>query len=155
MAVPDRPTFTRTVPSAGTPSRTVFSRNDSDAGALQPVAEGQGSFSVMGKYIESSYSATASGTYEADMANGSVHMVTVTADTVINLPEVEQGKAKSFVVIVTQDSTGGHTVTFESGTLWSGGSAPTISEAANAVSIVTLMTAGSSWVGFLAGADVA
>lgn len=150
-----RPSFSRTVPDAGTPTNVVYSRDIVDSGVSEPVAEGAGSFAIVGKHLEASYSESVSGTYTVNLSNGSVHELTLTGNTTITLPSVIAGRAQSFVLILTQDSTGGRTTTFSPTPLWSGGTAPSISTVASSVSVLTFMSVGSSWVGFLAGTDVA
>ncbi len=53
-------------------------------------------------------------------------------------------------VILTQDSTGGRTVTWPSSVTWAGGSAPVINPAASARTVVSLVSidGGASWLGF-------
>ena len=50
-----------------------------------------------------------------------------------------------------QDATGGRTITWPTGTKWSGGSAPPATTTANAIDIWTVMTydGGTSWIASL------
>ena len=53
-----------------------------------------------------------------------------------------------FTLIIIQDSTGGRTITWPSNVKWEGGSAPTLSTAANAVDMVKLVYDGANYYGF-------
>lgn len=56
----------------------------------------------------------------------------------------------TYKFILTQDATGGRTVTWPSNVKWAGGVAPTLSTAANAVDIVTLYYNGTNYYGMAA-----
>lgn len=77
----------------------------------------------------------ASITWDAD--DGSAAKVTITANrTLANISNPAVGA--SYTLIVKQDGTGGHTLSFGSYYKFSGGVAPTISTGANAVDVLTI-----------------
>jgi hypothetical protein len=53
---------------------------------------------------------------------------------------------KSFILVLTQASTGMTTATF-TGVKWAGGTAPTITATASAVDIISFIAVGSTWYG--------
>jgi len=53
---------------------------------------------------------------------------------------------QSFILIVSQDATGGRTATFTS-VKWPGGTAPTITATASAVDILSFVSNGTNWYG--------
>lgn len=108
-------------------------------------------------YAETTVSDNSSSSYTIDLENGNVYEVTLTDNctfTFSNPPAT--GKGGSFTLILKQDGTGGRTVTWPAAAKWAGGTAPSLTAAASAVDILTFMTtdAGTSWYGFLSGADV-
>lgn len=90
---------------------------------------------------------------------GNVFAVTLTADvknvTFESAPAAD--KAGSFTLILTQDETGGRSISWPKGVKWPNGTAPSISSAPNADTVLTFITTdgGSTWRGFLAGKDFA
>ena len=101
--------------------------------------------------------ATATGAVTADTSTGTTFFWTLTGNiTGITLSNLPQNGSLTLTFVLTQDATGSRTVVWTTGTKWAGGTAPTLSTAANAVDIVTLVvnrSAGttSSIYGFLAG----
>lgn len=90
--------------------------------------------------------ATSSGvTYTVDLANGTLHKFTTTADATITLPASVAGK--SFTVIVAYG--GAHTLTFSGGSTikWVGGSQPVASSAGGAFDIFTFIQDGTNTYG--------
>jgi hypothetical protein len=61
--------------------------------------------------------------------------------------------AISMTIVLVQDSTGGRTVTWPSGTLFAGGSTPVLSTSANAIDVLTavLLASTNSWMVFFSG----
>lgn len=86
---------------------------------------------------------TSSGaTYTVDLANGTLHKFTTTANATITLPSSVAGK--SFIVIVAYG--GAHTLTFSGGGTikWAGGSQPTATSTGGAFDIFTFMQDGTN-----------
>lgn len=89
---------------------------------------------------------TSSGaTYTVDLANGTLHKFTTTANATITLPSSVAGK--SFMVIVAYG--GAHTLTFSGGGTikWTGGSQPTATSAGGAFDIFTFVQDGTNTYG--------
>lgn len=63
------------------------------------------------------------------------------------------GYASSFTIKVTQDGTGGRTITWPTSVKWASATAPTLSSGANAIDVFTFFThdAGTAYYGFTAG----
>lgn len=92
-----------------------------------------------------------------NLENGNVfdvsHNANITTLTISNPPA--SGKAGSFTLILTQDATGGRTITFPASVKWSGGTAPTLTTTLNKKNILTFFTvdAGTTWFGSQVGKD--
>jgi hypothetical protein len=92
-----------------------------------------------------------------DLSTGTVFNSSLTANVnSFTISNPTAGKANNFAIIMTQDSTGGRTVTwtFTSKTLkWPGGIPPLVSSAANAIDIYSFVSndGGSTWYGFAGG----
>ena len=101
--------------------------------------------------------AIASNVLTLDLSTANVFNVThnanITTLTISNPPA--SGKAGSFTLILTQDATGGRTITFPAAVKWSGGTAPTLSTTLNKKNILVFFTvdAGTTWFGSQVGKD--
>jgi hypothetical protein len=87
-----------------------------------------------------------------DLADGTLHRYTLTANLTLTFPAPEGGL--SFTVVLVQDATGGRTVTWPASVRWPGGVAPVITSTALKGDVFTfLCTSDSSglWVAFVAG----
>ena len=101
--------------------------------------------------------ATATGATTLDLVNGNEFFLTLTGNitlTFSNPPAT--GKVGNFTLKTKQDATGSRTITWPGSVDWAGGTAPTISTAANAVDFFTFHTddAGTIWYGFNPGLDM-
>ena len=98
--------------------------------------------------------ASATGATTLNLNNGNVFNLTLTGNATFTVSNATSGRACSFTIYLKQDATGSRTVTWPSGTKWSGG-APTLSTAANAVDIVVLesLDGGTTWYGSLVGTN--
>lgn len=98
---------------------------------------------------------SSAGTLTLDMTTANVFEVTLTENvttlTISNPPA--SGKAGSLTLILKQDATGSRTFAWPASVKSAGGTDPTISSAANAVDIYTLLTtdAGTTWYVFTGG----
>lgn len=85
-----------------------------------------------------------------NQANGTVQLLTLTGNCALTLSPTAGGSAStaSMTIILTQDATGSRTVTWPTGTIFTAGSAPTLSTTAGQSDIfVAFLLAGSSnWV---------
>lgn len=96
-----------------------------------------------------------SGTRAINLANGNVVSATLTGNTTFTFSGATASAACSFGLYLTQDATGGRTVTWPGSVKWSGGTAPTLSTGANNVDILVFETinGGSTWFGSLVGTN--
>lgn len=96
--------------------------------------------------------ASATGTYALSLASSGTctYRLTVTGSLTLTLPTpTDTANSWSVSVRITQDSTGGRTVTLPTNVKWDSGTKPTLSTAASASDWVTFVWDGSGWVGFL------
>ena len=97
---------------------------------------------------------TGGGTQDIDISAGNV--VTATVDTSANTFTFSNppatGKCGSFTLILTNG--GSQTVNWPGSVDWAGGTAPTLTTAGKDVLTFTTVDAGTTWYGFLAGADM-
>ena len=80
------------------------------------------------------------------LTNGTVLTATLTASTPCTFTMPTATAGKSFILILTQASSGMTTATF-TGVKWPGGTAPTITATASAVDIISFVANGSVWYG--------
>jgi len=84
------------------------------------------------------------------LTSGTFQTATLTGNCTFTMPTATAGK--SFILILTQDSTGGRTATFTS-VKWPGGAAPTITTTATTGrDILTFVSDGTNWYGTIAQA---
>ena len=101
-----------------------------------------------------------SGTVSLDLTSASIHTVTLSENvTGFQLSGEQSGASTSFVLVLTQDATGGRTVdltNFVSRTVkWAGGVIPTVSTNPNATDIFlfTTFNGGTIYYGFTSGQE--
>jgi hypothetical protein len=100
---------------------------------------------LTGNYTEGVVAIGSSGTTQTlSLTNGTFQTVTLTGNCTFTMPTATAGQ--SFILIVSQDATGGRTATFTS-VKWPGGTAPTITVTASAVDIISFLANGSVWYG--------
>ena len=147
-----RATHTGTQPvsslsTTGTASATTFLRGDSvfaDPTLLAAPVHAVGS----------SGSAL---TVDASAAAGWVKTITLTANCTLTLTGAAAGRATTLELVLTQDATGGRTVTWPTAVKWPNDEAPILSAAAGAIDRVVLISynAGVSWLADLVGLNYA
>ncbi len=103
-----------------------------------------------------STNAAAGATPDIDLEDGNVHDVTLTANATFTFSNPLAASGVSFTLLLRQDGTGGWTTTFPASVDWAGGTAPTLTTTASGLDVLTFITVdgGTTWLGFLAGADV-
>lgn len=96
-----------------------------------------------------------SGTRAINLASGNVVSATLAGNTTFTFSGATASTACSFGLYLTQDATGGRTVTWPASVRWAGGTAPTLSTAANSVDILVFETinGGTAWYGSLVGTN--
>lgn len=98
-----------------------------------------------------------SGTTETlDLATGNIHDVTLTDNCTFTFAGATNGVGCYLTLILRQDSTGGRTVTWPASVAWPDATAPTLSTAANDVSILSFLTrdGGVTWFGAFQGGGI-
>jgi len=80
------------------------------------------------------------------ITTGTVQTATLTASTPCTFTMPTATAGTSFILTLTQASTGMTTATF-TGVKWAGGTAPTITATASAVDIISFIAVGSTWYG--------
>lgn len=98
---------------------------------------------------------TATGSVTVDLANGNLHALTLTGNiTTLTLTGSTASRLCSLTLVITQDSTGGRSITWPASVKWlPAGSAPTFTTTLSTVSVVELFTIdnGTTWYAGLAG----
>jgi hypothetical protein len=81
---------------------------------------------------------------------GGVFDITLTQNTTLAITGAQPGTQASVDLRLTQDGTGGRTVTWPAGMVWQGDVAPTLPSGAGATMLVTLVSfnGGTTWYGF-------
>lgn len=75
--------------------------------------------------------------------------LTLTGNCVLTFPAPAAGG--QFTLMLKQDATGSRTVTWPSTVRWAGGTAPTLTATATRTDIVTFVSDGTYWLGFVGG----
>jgi len=104
--------------------------------------------STFNNYKEQTYSnATFGASYTVDLNQGTMHLLTLTSSTTIYMPTISAGK--SFTLIINSGS-GNYTVGWN-GVTWTDGIAPIATTTSSKRDIVSFMSDGTNWYGFVAG----
>jgi hypothetical protein len=99
-------------------------------------------------YTETAYVANTSTAITVALTNGTVQILTLTANATITMPTA--GAGKSFIMYLRQDATGSRTVTWST-VNWPGGTAPTVTSTASKQDIFSFFSDGTSWYGITVG----
>ena len=148
-------TISWTVPSGAT-SVNVYGRVSGSLGLLANVSSSTTSFTDTGSVTPGV--APPSIQSQTIPFSASVQEITLNASSAITFSGVPASGVASMTLYITQGSSGGpFTVTWPAGTLWPGGTAPTLSTAAGAEDDIVLATVngGTTWRGYLAGKGMA
>lgn len=127
------------------PSGTVVGTTDTQALTNKTIEAG----TFTNGYTEEVNTANTSTAYTIDLANGSLHLLTLTGNCTYTFPTVASGK--SFTLLQFQDGTGSRTVTWPASVKWPGGTAPTITATASKMDKFVFTANGSYWYGSVAG----
>lgn len=85
-----------------------------------------------------------------DMATATAHRLTLTGNATLTFPAAAAGK--SFSLALVQDGTGSRTVTWPANVKWPGGTAPTLTTAANKTDVISFVCYdGVNYLGFVSG----
>lgn len=112
--------------------------------------------SASGVWRESFTAVTGSGATTINPALTKLIILTLSANTTLTIssPANTQNDSRRFKLMVKQDASGGRTLSWPT-IKWPGGSAPTVSSAANAVDVFEFFFQGSSWYGIRVGTALA
>ena len=102
--------------------------------------------------------ATATGAVTVNLSNGNLHHLTLTGNVTLTLSGATNGRVCSLTLLITQDATGGRSITWPASVKWlPAGSAPSFTTTASTRSIVELFTidGGTTWFAGLAGSGIA
>ena len=99
-------------------------------------------------YTETTYVANTSTALTVSLTNGTIQVLTLTANATITTPTAVAGK--SFVIILRQDATGSRSVTWST-VNWPTATAPTITGTASKQDIFSFFSDGTSWYGTTIG----
>jgi hypothetical protein len=99
-------------------------------------------------YTETAYTANTSTALTVSLTNGTVQILTLTANATITMPTASAGK--SFIIILRQDATGSRAVTWTT-VNWPSATAPTITGTASKQDIFSFFSDGTSWYGTTIG----
>jgi len=100
-------------------------------------------------YTEGVVTANTSTAYTIDITSAGIQLLTLTGNCTYTFPASAAGK--SFLLVQKQDATGSRTVTWPSSVRWAGGTAPTITAAANKTDVISFVADGTYWLGFVGG----
>lgn len=78
--------------------------------------------------------------------------LTLTGNCVLTFPTPAAGG--QFTLLLKQDATGSRTVTWPSTVRWAGGTAPTLTATAGRTDVVTFLSDGTYWLGFVGGLNI-
>lgn len=148
-------TITWTVPS-GAVSVNVYGNIAGSLGLLANVAGGATSYTDTGSVTPGAAVPTIQ-SQTIDFSLGSVQQIALNASSAIAFSNVPASGVASMTLYITQGTGGSFLITWPSGTLWPGGTAPTLSTVAGAEDDIVLATVngGTTWRGYLAGKGMA
>lgn len=96
----------------------------------------------MHQYYSAKFTLTDAATIALDWKNSNVQYVVLGGNRTFTFTNERDGAR--YLIMLKQDGTGNRTVTWPATVLWPGGSAPTLSTAANAVDIITFVYDGTN-----------
>lgn len=93
--------------------------------------------------------ASLSGAVTVDRDNGTWQYGTLTGNVTLTFSAVDSGKDIGFTLELTQDGTGGRTITWPGSVTWLGGSEPTHDTTADTTTLWTFLSrdGGTTWIG--------
>lgn len=101
----------------------------------------------------------AGGSYEIDLSDGNFFNLILNTNCALTYFKnaLAFGAATSFTLVLTQDSTGGRTVTWPANVYWAGGFAPQLTWLPSKRDVLTFIStdAGASWIGTSSGFNFA
>jgi hypothetical protein len=98
-------------------------------------------------YTETTFTANTGSALTLDLVNGTIQVLTLTANATITMPTATAGK--SFLVEL-KTGAGGYTCSFNA-VKWPGGTAPTVTSTASRMDIFSFFADGANWYGVTVG----
>lgn len=98
---------------------------------------------------ETVLTASAGASYTVVNTAASILILTLTAACTLTFPAAAGGG--QFTLLLTQDATGSRLVTWPSTVRWAGGTAPTLTAAPAKTDVITFLSDGAYWLGFVGG----
>lgn len=137
---------------SGVDSRNLFHGKTRIGGTSAPTESlsvtgnqiSDGNIRVNGQYHSEKFGLTDGGTIALDWNNSNVQSVTIQGNRTFTFTNPKEGGR--YIILVTQGTGGNKTLTWPT-IKWKGGTAPTLSTAANKVDIITLVYANTSYYG--------
>jgi len=140
----------------------VAARNTSGAGialatqnAVRVAVNYSGRIDLLSGWSEKRNAPSFSATPTIDCSVGNAYVVTMTANiTSISFSNVPAaGSVFTLTMFLTQDATGGRTVTWPASVKWQGGATPTLTATGSKMDIIQLVThdGGTNWYGSVVG----
>lgn len=107
---------------------------------------------AFGGYLEGRQDVSISGTFTPSLASGNLIVATLTGAVTISpptLPAEANGRGVGFVMVLVQDGTGGHAVTWDAAFKWPAGTPPVLGTGAGAISQIGALSYddGATWLG--------
>lgn len=100
-------------------------------------------------YTEETFSANTGSAYTVSLANGTVQILTLTANCTYTFPTPTAGK--SFLLVQYQDGSGSRTVTWPASVKWPSSAAPTLTSTASKADVFAFTSDGTNWIGRVVG----
>jgi hypothetical protein len=85
----------------------------------------------------------------------STRIWSLTGNVTLTLPTPSAATSGTFTLVLTQDATGGRTITWPAGVKWPDGIAQQPASAANSLSAIHLLWTGTAWLGLVGGKSFA
>ena len=115
------------------------------------TADANGVVRFSGGIAEKVVTLTSGTTVALDINDGTIYTITL-GHNIGTFNWSNPGAGSGFILKITQDGTGGRSITWPTGLKWAGDVAPTLSAAANAVDVFTFFhVTGTVYYGFTAG----
>lgn len=135
-----------------TTNNAIRVHDGTTAGGFLHVLATNGSLTnpTITNFTETVYTANTGSSISISLANGTVQVLTLTANTTITLPTL--GAGKSFTIWLRMGS-GGYTVAWSAGgnLYWPGNVTPTITGTSGRTDVFSFVSNGSYWFGTVVG----
>lgn len=95
-----------------------------------------------------------SGTYAINLSTANVHSATVTGNVTVSFTNVPAGSNQTVSLVLTLTNGGAHTITWPASVKWPGASVPSLTASGTDVLIFFTNNNGTTWYGFLSGANL-